>query len=231
MLIKDIKKDNRPMEKMLANGPDSLSNEELLAILIHTGTKKKSSLDISYEIINSVDNLSDLLNLSIKELIQFEGIKHAKACTIEAAIELTRRMIFDKKKRTQLLDHNDCINVLIPLISNLHEEVLIVLFLDSNLNLKSYKKYDGTTFNVGFPANDIIKEAIVLGARGVIISHNHPSGDPNPSDSDIEITEKFLEQLKLFNLILFDHIIIGNGEYFSYNECLSFSFHNNIKNF
>ena len=218
MHIKDIKKDNRPMEKMLANGPSSLSNEELLAILIHTGTKKKSSIDISYEIINSVDNLSDLLNLSIKELMRFDGIKDAKACTIEAAIELTRRMIFDKKKRTQLSDHRDCINVLMPLISNIKEEILVSLFLDSNLNLLSYKKYSGTSFKVGLPASEIIKEAIILGARGIILSHNHPSGNPNPSDSDIESTEAFIEQLILFNLILFDHIINGNGEYYSYND-------------
>lgn len=223
MHIKDIKKDNRPMEKMLANGPESLSNEELLAILIHTGTKKKSSLDISFEIINSVDNLSDLLNLSIKELIKFDGIKDAKACTIEAAIELTRRMIFDKKKRTQLSDHKDCINILLPLIGNLREEALIVLFLDSNLNLMSYKRFSGSSFNVGLPSNIIIKEAIILGARGVILSHNHPSGNPNPSDSDIEATEDFINQLNLFNLILFDHIIIGNGEYYSYNDGLVYS--------
>ena len=110
-VIKEIKKENRPIEKMLRFGPEALTNEELLAILINTGTKNKSSLDISYDIINSVSSLADILSLSLDELQKFEGIKETKACRIEASFELTRRLLAHKGSKIQIITTFDSVKI------------------------------------------------------------------------------------------------------------------------
>ena len=223
MKIKDIKKENRPIERMLINGPGSLSNEELLAILINTGTKTKSSLDISYEIINSLNKFDDLLEYSINELMSFEGIKETKAARIEAAIELTRRLLISKQIKTKVITHTDAANIIYPILFGHKEESILVLFLDSKTNLICMKQYVGTLSQITIPVNDILKWAIKNSARGIIIAHNHPSGDPIPSESDIKSTIFINNKLLEFDLYLFDHIIIGENRYYSFEEQDSFS--------
>lgn len=218
MLIKDIKKENRPIERMLREGPERLSNEELLAIIINTGSKKKSSLDISYDIINSVNNLSDLLNLSLKELQKFEGIKETKSCRIEASFELTRRLLYHKNSKHPIISVFDSGNICYPKIAHYKIEVLFVLFLDSKCNLIRYKIYDGDIYQVIIPQNEVIKDALLYNARGIILSHNHPSGDPRPSKSDYDSTNIFEQKLQMFDLLLFDHIIVGDNSFYSISE-------------
>lgn len=215
MLIKEIKKENRPIEKMLKFGPESLTNEELLAILINTGTKNKSSLDISYDIINSVSSLPDILNMSLDELQKFEGIKETKACRIEASFELTRRLLSQKGTKIQIITSLDSAKICYPRLAHLKQEKLLVLFLDSKCNLISTKIYDGEVGSISLPQNLILKEALLNNARGIVLAHNHPSGDPTPSRADYESTTMLDNALKLLNLILFDHIVIGDNSYYS----------------
>lgn len=227
MLIKEIKKENRPIEKMLRLGPKSLTNEELLAILINTGTKNKSSLDISYDIINSVANLADVLNLSLDELQKFDGIKESKACRIEASFELTRRLLSHSGGKLQLISALDSANICYPKLAHLKQEKLLVLFVDSKCNLITSKMYDGEVGNVFVPQNMILKDALLHNARGIILAHNHPSGDPKPSRADYESTQTIDEALKILNLILFDHLVIGDNSFYSILE--DKMYHYNLK--
>ena len=227
MLIKEIKKENRPIEKMLRLGPKSLTNEELLAILINTGTKNKSSLDISYDIINSVANLADVLNLSLDELQKFDGIKESKACRIEASFELTRRLLSHSGSKLQLISALDSANICYPKLAHLKQEKLLVLFVDSKCNLITSKMYDGEVGNVFVPQNMILKDALLHNARGIILAHNHPSGDPKPSRADYESTQTIDEVLKILNLILFDHLVIGDNSFYSILE--DKMYHYNLK--
>lgn len=218
MLIKEIKKENRPVEKMLRFGPEALTNEELLAILINTGTKNKSSLDISYDIINSVSSLADILSLSLDELQKFEGIKETKACRIEASFELTRRLLSHKGSKIQIITTFDSVKICYPRLAHLKQEKLLVLFVDAKCNLISTKIYDGEVGSVFVPQNLVLREALLNNARGIILAHNHPSGDPTPSRADYESTVSLDNALKLLNLILFDHIVIGDNSFYSIVE-------------
>lgn len=218
MKIKDIKKENRPVEKMIKLGPNSLSNEELLAILINTGTKNKSSIEIAYEIINSKEKLEDLLNLTLIELTKFSGIKMTKASRIAASFELTKRLMYSSGINHKLISHEDSIRLLYPIMSHKQTEEIMVLALDSKCNLINKINFTGDIAQSFIPINEIIKFSILNSARGIIISHNHPSGDPTPSKNDIIVTQKLNNQLNEFNLLLFDHIIIGKNKYYSFNE-------------
>lgn len=222
MKINDIKPENRPIEKMTTYGSQTLSNEELLAILINTGTKTKSSIDISYEIINSVSCFSDILNLSIPELMRFNGIKKAKACRIEAAFELTKRLMSYSVSRQAFIEHSSIAKFIYPKLTMLESEHLLVIYLDNKCRMISYEENTGGINSVNIFYNEIIKSCIKLGARGVIVSHNHPSGDSTPSKADINSTNELSDKLDNFNLILFDHIVIGKNEYFSFSENLKF---------
>lgn len=228
MLIKDIKKENRPIEKLIAKGPESLSNEELLAIIINTGTKNKSALDIAYDILNSVENLSDILNMQVKELVNFDGILNIKAARIEASFELTRRLLYNEKEKTQIITHQDAAKLIFPKIAHFKHERLLVLYLDNKCNIIKSKSYQGLNSNVSLPINDILKEAILHSARGIILAHNHPTGDPTPSTADLESTIEFEHKSNYFDFILFDHIIIGDNKYFSYNENQMFEYDEKI---
>lgn len=225
MKINDIKPNNRPMEKMLIAGPQALSNEELLAILINTGTKGKSSLDLSYELINSVNNLKSLLNLSIQELMEVPGIKKAKACRIEAAFELTRRLMAYENKGKAFLSHKDSASYLYPLLCNKDNENMIILYLNSKCELIVKEEYSGSANYIDMPSNEIVRKCLKYNARGVIVAHNHPNGDVRPSNADIEATNTLQKKLQLFDFIFFDHLIIGYKKYyaFSENECFSLS--------
>ncbi len=218
MKMNDINPDNRPIEKMFKYGLKSLSNEELLAILINTGTVGKSSLDLSYEIINSVPDFKSLLNLSLQELMSFSGIKKAKACRIEAAFELTRRLMSYVNERTALITPQVSINYIYPLISKKENEHILVIFLNNNCEIITKEEIEGGLNYIPLPTNDIIKKCFKYNARGIILAHNHPSGNPKPSSFDIEATNDLTEKLEMFDFLLFDHLIVGDSEYYSFNE-------------
>ena len=218
MKIKDIKKENRPIEKMHIQGVNSLSNEELLAILINTGTKNKSSIDIAYDIINSVNKLEDLLNLSLNELSKFEGIKGTKASRIAASFELTKRLIYSKGINLRLISPDDTASFIYPIMSNKSNEELLIIALDSKCKMINKTTFTGGLSETYVPINEIIKFSILNSARGIIIAHNHPSGDPTPSENDVLLTKHIESKLLEFNLLLFEHIIIGKNEYFSFND-------------
>lgn len=218
MKISDIKPENRPIEKMNRYGSQAVSNEELLAILINTGTRDKSAIDISYEIINSVESLSEILSLSIPELMKFKGMGLAKACRIEAAIELTRRLLEYHNRGHKIISAKDAIFYTRPFFMGRNKEIALVSYLNSNCQVMCHDIIDGATNAVSISENEIIKKCLKINARGIILAHNHPSGNVAPSKQDILLTKGIIEKLDVFNLILFDHIIVGHNNGYSFNE-------------
>ncbi|MGM9971688.1 MAG: DNA repair protein RadC [Anaeroplasmataceae bacterium] len=219
MKIKELSLDNRPREKMLKNGAISLSNEELLAILLGSGKKGSSAIELAYTIINDVGNLKALFSLDLNELLKINGIGLAKASIILASLELSKRALCSSFDKEVYDTPEKAFALLNPLLSLENIEVLYVLFLDNRCNLIKYKKMSiGQRNKCLFPIDSILNLAIRLEASNIIIAHNHPSGDNNPSPSDLEATKKLYEALEIININLIDHLIIGNNSYYSFSN-------------
>lgn len=219
MKIKEIYQDNRPRERLILNGPESLSDEELLAIIINTGIKGKSSIELSREIINSSENIRNLFDMTYNELVSINGIKDSKACSILASFELCKRAMSYKSIK-QVFDTAEKISdYLKPKMLLEKNEVLYIMFLDSKLQLIRCIKYSiGNVGETILPQQRILKDALKYSTRFLVMSHNHPSGDPNPSLEDVDATERLRNALSLIGIVLLDHIVIGDNDYFSFND-------------
>lgn len=217
--IKNWASDDRPREKMLAKGIHSLSDAELLAILIRSGTRNISAVELSRRILAGSDNrLSSLGKTSIAELIKIKGIGKAKAVSILAALELGKRRnssaIIEKQ---QITASKDVYDIFHPLLSDLAHEEFWVLFLNrSNKIINKYKLSQGGISGTVIDIRLVLKRGIELLASGIIICHNHPSGNICPSENDKIITEKLKTAARQMDLKLLDHIIVCDKQYFSF---------------
>lgn len=219
--IKEWAKDDRPREKLLLKGPESLSNSELLAILIHNGTRQKTAVDLAKEILKlGKDNLDQLGKLSAKELMVIKGIGEAKAITIAACLELGRRRqagnIDDKKVVTS---STDIAYYLQSVLKDHHREVFAVLFLNRANKIIHFEiiSEGGITGTVADP-RIILKKALVENAVSLILCHNHPSGSLKPSRADEDLTYKIAEAAKLLDIRVLDHIIVSEVGYYSFAD-------------
>jgi len=219
--IKTWAEDDRPREKFLSKGKHSLSNTELLAILIATGTKNESAVDLAKKILSFTnDNLNDLLKLSLNDLQKIKGIGPAKALTISAALELGRRIKDEKAHEVekitnsrQLYDYFD------PILSNLStEQFWILLLSNSKKVIKRIQVSAGGVSSTLVDPKIIFKAALENLAPCVVLCHNHPSGSLEPSKADISITKKLIEAGKHLDIEVLDHIIIGNKTYYSFAD-------------
>lgn len=219
--IKQWARDDRPREKLIAMGPDKLSNSELLAILIHNGTPKRSALDLARDILKlGHDNLNELGKLSLADLMTVKGIGEAKAVSIAAALELGRR-----RQSGQALDKNliassrDVALFLQEKLKDLAYEVFAVIFMNQANKVIGFDiiSEGGLTGTVADPRR-ILKKAIEKNATKIILSHNHPSGSLRPSRSDERLTEKIKEGAKLIDIEVADHIIVSENGYFSFAD-------------
>ena len=219
--IKNWAIDDRPREKMLAKGPESLSNSELLAILIASGNKKQSALDLAKEVLRiGKDNLSELGKISIKELMKIKGIGLAKAITITASLELgRRRQAASSLEKTVIKKSRDIANYLQALFKDYKHEVFAVLFLNRANKINHFEiiSEGGITGTVADP-RIILKKALEADAVSIILSHNHPSGSLKPSRADEELTNKIKEAAKLLDIKVMDHIIVSDEGYFSFAD-------------
>jgi DNA repair protein RadC len=217
--IKDWAADDRPREKLLLKGVQSLSDAELLAILIGSGTQKTSAVELSRQILGlSKNNLSELGKLSIPELRKIKGIGEAKAISIIAALELgKRRSQTDSTERQVISSSKDVFNYLYPVLSDLpYEEFWIIYLNRSNKIIDKYKLSQGGVSGTVIDVRMILKRAIELLASSLVICHNHPSGNKNPSENDTAITAKVKQASAQMDIILVDHIIIADNSYFSF---------------
>jgi DNA repair protein RadC len=220
--IKNWAEEDRPREKMLYKGIPALSDAELLAIILGSGNTCESAVELSQRILHSVDNnLNTLGKLTIKELTSgFKGIGQAKAVSIVAALELgKRRNSADIPQRNHIRSSKDAYLLLHPVLCDLpHEELWLTLMNRAGKVIEKIKISQGGTTETSADIRLILKAAITGLASGIILFHNHPSGNPAPSTQDDSLTQRLQESAKLMSISLLDHIIISDNRYYSYAD-------------
>ncbi len=219
--IKNWNEDDRPREKLLLKGRISLSDAELIAILIGSGSRNESAVSLSQRILASANNnLNELERLSIAELMQFKGIGKAKAISIAAAMELgRRRRAAEALERKKITSSHSVFEYLQPILGELpHEEFWILYLNNSNKIIKSAQLSKGGITGTVVDVRLTFKEALQLGAVGIILAHNHPSGTLKPSQADIQLTKKLKTAGESLDIKVLDHLIITEKAYFSFAD-------------
>ncbi len=219
MNIKRLPSDERPREKLIKNGAKNLTNSELLAIILRTGSKKENVLELSNKFFKKY-NLKSLSRLKIPNLKKQLGIGDAKACQIIACFELGKRLSsFKEGKKPLIKSAKDIAKLFVPEIGALEKEHFIGIYLDSRKRIiKQETIFVGSLNESVVHPREIFKIALDENAAAIILLHNHPSGDPSPSSFDIEITKELIKAGELLGIQVLDHIIIGGKTYVSLKE-------------
>ncbi len=214
--------EDRPREKLMQRGISSLTDAELLAILIGSGNRDETAVELSRRILRSAhDNLDELGRFSIEELIaNFKGVGEAKAITIVAALELGRRRKHaESLEREQIITSRDIFELFHPLLSDLpHEEFWLLLLNNANKVLGQVKLSSGGINGTGVDTRMALKAALDKMAVLVAICHNHPSGSTKPSPQDKQLTQKLQKAFQALEINLVDHIIVGRNDYYSFAD-------------
>lgn len=219
-LIKDIPKSERPRERLKKYGRENISNEELLSIVLNTGTKNKSVKDISNLILSKINDITDLKDITLNSLKQIDGIGEVKAIKILASIELGKRVYMDKNLVNIKMDTPEKIyNYMKNEVEGKNQEYFYAIYLDSKKNLIDKKLlFIGTLNKSIVHPREIFKYAYLLSASSIICVHNHPSGDTIPSKEDLNLTKALVEIGKIQGINIIDHIIIGKNYYSLYQN-------------
>lgn len=219
--IKNWSEDDQPREKLMLKGRSALSDAELIAILIGSGSREESAVGLSKRILAKAENnLSELGRLSIKDLMEFKGIGEAKAVTIAAALELGRRRGSGEALQRQVITSaQDAFKVMQPIIGDLaHEEFWIIFLNNSNKILKTDQISKGGITGTLVDVRMVMKTALQLSAVGMILAHNHPSGSLKPSMADKQLTAKLKSAGQSLDIQVLDHIIVTQKAYFSFAD-------------
>ncbi len=220
--IKSWAEDDRPREKMIRRGKQNLSDAELLAILIGSGSVKETAVGLSQRILKSVENnLNELGKLSLADLMRFKGIGEAKAITIAAALELgRRRQLTAYIDRPQILSSKDGFNCIAPMLADLdHEEFWIILLNRANKVISKERISAGGVSGTVVDSKLIFRKVLETApASAIILCHNHPSGQLRPSQADIDITQKIKRAGETLDISVLDHLIIGDGGFYSFAD-------------
>jgi len=219
--VKSWAEDDRPREKMMSKGKTSLSDAELIAILMNTGTKNENVVDLAKRILNSVQNdLLALSKLNIKELMRFKGIGEAKAITIASALELgRRRRDCEATQKPIISSSKDAYELLASSLSDLpHEEFWIMLLNRAHKVIGKFVVSSGGLTGTVADQRIIFKKALDESACGIILAHNHPSGNLKPSQADIQLTKRLVEGGRILDIPVMDHIIITDTSYYSFAD-------------
>jgi DNA repair protein RadC len=208
-------KNERPRERLLQDGPQHLTEAELLGILLGKGTRRKTAIDLARELLDRYESLHKLFSRSPSELTTVKGIGSAKAAILSAAFELVRRIQSRKdvdrplfKRSSDVADHY------LPLVRDLRKEVFKVLLLNrANRFIREVFVSEGTLDASIVHPRDVFKEALLEPAAGIILIHNHPSGNPSPSDEDLRITKQLVDAGRLLGIKVYDHIILAGESY------------------
>lgn len=219
--IKQIPLQERPREKLIKLGPQALSNSELMAIVLRVGSNKDTAITLSQKILNHEERgLRNIADTNIDLLLEFHGISHAKAAQLMAAVELGRRVSrIDIDDRFKVTSPQDIANYLMEDMRYLKKEHFKIITLDTK-----NKILDICTISIGSLNSSIVHprevfhEAVKKSAASIILIHNHPSGETQPSREDISITKRLIEAGELMGIKVLDHIIIGDGVYLSFKE-------------
>jgi DNA repair protein RadC len=219
--IKSWAEEDRPREKMLNLGNATLTDAELVALLLGSGTVGINVIELAEQILHSVNgNLSELGRRSVKDLMKFKGIGEAKAITIAAALEFGRRRQFsDVMKRDDVTGAHDVFKLMLPTLIDLpHEEFWIVLLNRANVVIGKHRISSGGVSGVVVDAKMVFRPAIEALASHIILVHNHPSGQLRPSQKDIDLTKKLQEAGKTLDIAVTDHVIIAHSGFYSFVE-------------
>lgn len=210
----------RPREKLLSRGASALSDAELLAIFLRTGTRGKTALDLARELLARFDGLRGLLEATQEDVCSAPGIGSAKYAQLQACIELTERfLLHDLDRGETLLDPAKTRRFLKSRLRGYQQEVFACLFLDNQHRVIKFEElFKGTIDGASVYPREVVKKALALNAAAVILAHNHPSGLAEPSQADLRITEKLKAALLLVDIRVLDHMIIGDGEVMSFAE-------------
>ena len=214
-MLREIPSFDRPREKAMKYGIESLSNVELLAILLRTGTKSENVIEVAKKILYNYENLTALKELNYLELMKVNGIGSTKAITLLASIELGLRILEEEREIVVYNSPKQIFERFYPKLSGIQKEHLYALYLNTKgYVIKEQLITKGTVNSSILDGKDIIKWALRLSSSAVILIHNHPSGDPTPSHQDILSTQKFIKFARSMEIEVLDHIIIGDT-YFS----------------
>ncbi len=219
--IKAWAEEDRPREKLLLKGKNALSNAELIAILIGSGSRNQTAVELSKEILSQYqNNLNRLGKCTVADLMEFKGIGEAKAISIIAALELgRRRKSTDVKENDQITSSYQAYQHILPFIEDLkHEEFWVVCMNKRNVILKCYPVSRGSIDSTIVDNKIIFSTALKELAHSIMLFHNHPAGSPNPSQADIRETRKIVEAGSLLDIKVLDHIIIGDNKYYSFAD-------------
>lgn len=219
--IKNWSEEEQPRERMMQKGASALTDAELLTILIASGTKKKSAMDLAREVLALAgDNLRELGRLSIQELQQINGIGDARAIAICAAMELgRRRQVSEGIERKKINKSTEAVSIIMPMLQDLNHEAFIVVYLNqaSKILKHEFISSGGITATV-VDIKMILKNCLLYNANQIIVAHNHPSGSKKPSDADKYLTAKLKEGAALMDIKLLDHLIIAGHDFLSMSD-------------
>lgn len=218
-ILKEMNEENKPREKLLKYGSNNLDDYELLAIILRTGTKDKSVIDMSIELLKMLPSINELQNITLEELLQIKGIGKTKAITLLACIEFGKRVTNYNYQKYYIKSSKDAYFYIKDSLSHLPQENFVAIYLAINNEVITKKTISIGTLNQTIASpKDIIRNAIKYCAYGVIIAHNHPSGDSRPSKEDLNFTYFLNESCEALDIKFVDHIIVGKNNYYSFKE-------------
>lgn len=221
VLLKDLPKEDLPRERLISNGVSNLSNEELIAILLRTGTKNSSAKNLADNVISYSKGIKNLKNITIQELTKIKGMGIAKSTNLIAALELGKRVYMENRinDKEQIRCAIEAYGYFGSLIEDEEQENFLVIYLDNQRQYITHKiLFKGTINESLVHPREVFKNALTLGSSRIIIMHNHPSGVLKPSNCDIELTKRIIDAGNIIGVKLDDHIIVGRGEYYSFHE-------------
>jgi len=219
--IKSWPEDDRPREKLLKKGAGALSNSELLAILLRTGVKGNSAIDLARQIIDKYGTFRNMIHTDMREWKEFKGMGPAKIAQIQAALEIGRRFrdVEVRSSKQKIASANEVVSIIMPQMRDLKTEVFKVVYLNSNNRIIDISDAATGTVNHAMPiVREIIHAALQKFAAAIICVHNHPSANIAPSPEDKKFTQELSAARKLMDIKVLDHIIIGDGNYFSFAD-------------
>ncbi|MBQ9730938.1 MAG: DNA repair protein RadC [Bacilli bacterium] len=216
MGLKEYPVTELPREKALSHGIDSLSNAELLAVLLRCGNKNQSVIDLSIEVLNTIGGVENLAKTSYELLSKIKGMKKSKSLTLLACVELAKRINYKQVYLDKIENPDSVFYLFEPIVRDYDQEVNYCIFVNVKRKVICYKQIYKGGLNVHLiHPRDIFREAIKVNAAGIIIVHNHPSGDPTPSEADIATTIELSMIGRQIGISIIDHIIIGKGNFYS----------------
>ncbi|MCK4259377.1 MAG: DNA repair protein RadC [Halanaerobiales bacterium] len=217
--ITDLPIEERPREKLVKFGPENLSNSELLAIILRIGTRNQTAIGLAEKLLGYVNGLKGLLDVSVEELMNIQGIGQAKAVHLVALGELTKRVQSAQHTKKRIHSATELVELLMPKMRFLKKEVFWIVLLDNQNQILAIEEVSrGSVNETIVHPREVFREAIRRSSSAVILAHNHPSGNPEPSYQDLEVTRRLCQSGKILGIQILDHLILGDKQYISLKE-------------